>query len=78
MDPKLFAAIDLLWKWVPRNPHGVFWPKEETLQGWFAAALVESGYATRLTLVLQELHLGEAKHDGKRLCDTKWQTPTAG
>lgn len=60
MDPKLKLALDLLWYWLPREKGSQFWPKEETLQGWFAAALVESGYASHPTQVLQELHFGEA------------------
>jgi hypothetical protein len=61
MDLKLQHAVDLLWHWLPREDGSKFWPKEETLQGWFAACLVESGYASHPTQVLQELHLGEAK-----------------
>ncbi len=61
MDEKLKSAINLLWHWMPKGADSKFWPKEETLQGWFAAALVESGYAAHPTQVLQEVHLGEAR-----------------
>lgn len=67
MDTKLQRALDLLWHWIPREQESKFWPKEETLQGWFAACLVETGYAAHPTQVMQELHLGEAKNDNNQL-----------
>jgi len=63
MNAKLRDAVDLLRRW-SCAAGWEFWPKEETLHGWFSAALVEAGFTKRPTEIIQELHFGEYEPDG--------------
>ncbi|MCB9727153.1 MAG: hypothetical protein H6746_01585 [Deltaproteobacteria bacterium] len=59
MRAELDAAVATFGSWVNGAGEG-FCPKEETLQGWFCAALLQSKVAEHPTQIIQEIHLGDA------------------
>ena len=74
IDPRLRDAIKLLRKWMLEaaeagDPTNRFWPQEQTLQDWFAGALVESKYCPSPTHILAELALGENEPVSKTIRD---------
>jgi hypothetical protein len=55
-------AMDLLRRWmVQAGPE--FWPQEQTLQDWLAAAFVEGGLCPHATNIVAEVALGETERD---------------
>ena len=59
----LRRSLDLLRGWMV-NAGNDFWPQEQTLQDWLAAALVEAGRSPHATHILAEVALGETEDVG--------------
>lgn len=58
----LRGSLDLLRGWMV-DAGKDFWPQEQTLQDWLAAALVEAGRSPHATHILAEVALSETEKD---------------
>lgn len=61
-EDELKASLKLVREWMVAAGDR-FWPQEQTLQDWLAAALVEGGYCGHATEIVAEVGLGEEEND---------------